>query len=480
MFRNLRVNIVNNRVISQQDGSTPGIFKQFAVDPGAQYILTLVEYFVNDTNTILWIADKKMNIIYLGEIKQIIALMTNTTHTTIYIGVSFNRPRVGDTFYIKDITLIPTHLDNDTQMTNINYGTYDNLLVDIPMRFQINRQQLAPYTSQRPNSVDIKPYKEFKTNAIKIEDGIKQELILEDTYEREPAFGQNAIENVPPKIKLADDFYEGIVKEINGITKRITTYHQRGQYIKHYSEVSQMREQRKALLSKCMGNLPNGVQCFLIPFVVPDCYISSSVALIGNSGKLRRANYGPEIDRHTDVVRFKYAMTSGFEDIVGSKETIRVAFDIQIEGIKFPTHTNNIVANYKNLHDLHNQKIIFLGKNELCTNYMNIADLIRRMNAFRFDRTNIIYSTLWAPQVFRDISGHTLAKMPQIGLGMLLYIVDLGVCPDVYGYDTEVSKDNLGYYWTNVLKEEWSPYHNYQLEHKILKELHANGRIVLH
>ena len=51
---------------------------------------------------------------------------------------------------------------------------------------------------------------------------------------------------------------------------------------------------------------------------------SNSVAVIGNSGKLLKQNYGDLIDNHDYVIRCNLAVTDGYEKHVGSKTNIRL------------------------------------------------------------------------------------------------------------------------------------------------------------
>lgn len=49
-----------------------------------------------------------------------------------------------------------------------------------------------------------------------------------------------------------------------------------------------------------------------------------SCALVGNSGALRGATWGPAIDTHQAVLRLNQAPVSGYQSIVGAKTTFRI------------------------------------------------------------------------------------------------------------------------------------------------------------
>ena len=59
-------------------------------------------------------------------------------------------------------------------------------------------------------------------------------------------------------------------------------------------------------------------------YTIPPIDISDKVCVVGSSGSLLDASLGSLIDSYDDVVRFNRAPTDGYEDIVGSKTTLRV------------------------------------------------------------------------------------------------------------------------------------------------------------
>ena len=58
---------------------------------------------------------------------------------------------------------------------------------------------------------------------------------------------------------------------------------------------------------------------------LPDLMKFDTCAVVGSNGNVRNnENYGREIDEHDQVIRFNDAPTVGYEDVVGSKTTIRI------------------------------------------------------------------------------------------------------------------------------------------------------------
>jgi hypothetical protein len=72
-------------------------------------------------------------------------------------------------------------------------------------------------------------------------------------------------------------------------------------------------------------------------------------AVVGSSGNLKEANFGPEIDDHTFVFRMNEAPTKGYEKDVGSRTTFRVGIftpDLIPELLK--DEPDSIIINYFN------------------------------------------------------------------------------------------------------------------------------------
>ena len=61
-----------------------------------------------------------------------------------------------------------------------------------------------------------------------------------------------------------------------------------------------------------------------IKFMYPDITFGSRVIIIGNSANLVGKGMGAFVDAFDEVVRFNRAPTSGFEEHVGSKTTLRI------------------------------------------------------------------------------------------------------------------------------------------------------------
>ena len=103
---------------------------------------------------------------------------------------------------------------------------------------------------------------------------------------------------------------------------------------------------RRKLIDKIIDKVDENRECFLIPYIKPDLYISKSIALVGSSINLLNEKYGEEIDKHTNVIRFKYAPVKGFEEYCGSKENIRLTNIFSFNGKRYASHPVGLVEDY--------------------------------------------------------------------------------------------------------------------------------------
>ena len=80
---------------------------------------------------------------------------------------------------------------------------------------------------------------------------------------------------------------------------------------------------------------------------------NSTIAVVGNSGKLLKQNYGELIDSHDIVIRCNLAIVNGFEPYVGSKTDIRViagkSFCRDLTD-HFSSYNSNFLTNLQNEH----------------------------------------------------------------------------------------------------------------------------------
>jgi len=102
--RNLSITIINDRIISKQSGSTPGVYKVFNVDVNTKYRIHL-ENYQSKVKTTLWVVDHTHatndEIIDCNNL-----YYQSNSGGIVKIGVLFKSAKYGTHFDLKDIYLI--------------------------------------------------------------------------------------------------------------------------------------------------------------------------------------------------------------------------------------------------------------------------------------------------------------------------------------------------------------------------------------
>lgn len=258
-----------------------------------------------------------------------------------------------------------------------------------------------------------------------------------------------------------------LINDINHITTRLNNL-TLGLSIK-----IKLRKRRQLLVKHVLSHptFDKNKRYFILPLIKPNLYISYNTALVGNSSNLLNNHFGPSIDSHSDVVRFNYAITKNYKQFCGSKHTLHVCGSPALTGIKPINHPHIDNMEYQLHTILFNNNIIVFYKNNTNLNVLN-------KHKHKFIKNGNSFFTLpWIHQFFNDIlhfhNIKPLKKHPQCGTGFMLLLVDLGICPDIYGIDTSFCNDNFHYYWDNVNDKckQLSKWHDYNDEFRIPIEL---------
>lgn len=241
------------------------------------------------------------------------------------------------------------------------------------------------------------------------------------------------------------------------------------------NKISEYKNDIRKLFNAVEPYVNDSEEVFVVPLVTPEIFISKSVALVGNSKKVLRQLHGEDIDKHTNVIRFNYAITKGYEKYVGSKETMRLCIKNLLTCKKYKNHPPGLVRDYKILRKLNNVKITIFYKGPK----VNFSSIARRNNINL--KSNSLHCIPWNRDRFTKFVRSQFDKDPQCGFGMMLLITLIGIKPDLYGFDTKICSDNLGYYWNNKVKHtQRSPHHNISTEHKLLNKFNKKKIINIH
>ena len=200
---------------------------------------------------------------------------------------------------------------------------------------------------------------------------------------------------------------------------------------------------------------------FKTPLEVP----SDKVAIVGGSSSLSRNNLGEEIDAHNYVVRFNRAPTKGFEGIVGSKCSLRVAnnhvFDNHKEDPSVWTgQPHDFIKNLKDT------TILYFGPDiNPWNNYKKNTDSSCSLYRFQYENADLLKMRI----------GVKFGANFSVGVGVIVLFVLSGVTPTIYGFDVE-EDTGRSHYWED--RPAVGPCHNPSVEKQILKDLIAGNHVV--
>lgn len=254
------------------------------------------------------------------------------------------------------------------------------------------------------------------------------------------------------------------IKHINLITHRLNNRYSNDYVLS-----------REILMSLILTKINDG-EYFEVPHITPPIFISKSIAIVGNSKKLLNKKYGKSIDAHKNIIRFNYGITDTYEKHVGSRGNIRLGNIYALQGKPYPGHVKGLIKDYKMYNKMQDDKIIIYN-----TNHLTEKQLIGNARLNKIPKNKSLHSIIWKKDIFSSIASKyniNLQKNVQCGTGFILLITDLGIVPNIYGFDLEISNDNLGYYWSGSIKQKYrSPHHVISQEHYILKKMINTNKI---
>jgi len=204
----------------------------------------------------------------------------------------------------------------------------------------------------------------------------------------------------------------------------------------------------------------------VLKYITPDLAMRDSIAIVGSSGCLLGKNHGQLINSYEEVVRFNRAPTQGYEEVCGSKTTLRVSNNHVFFGHKPKQFYENQPPDFiKNLRDT---KILFIGPDE------KIAKA--QKNTFTHP-TNTLYT-------FRHVNANDVRKEfkypspPSVGLIFVFLTIMAGLKPTLFGFDTNLEDSSRTHYWEKRCPA--GPMHRPDNEKKFLNQLAESGQIELY
>ncbi|XP_077349498.1 CMP-N-acetylneuraminate-beta-galactosamide-alpha-2,3-sialyltransferase 1 [Lithobates pipiens] len=167
-------------------------------------------------------------------------------------------------------------------------------------------------------------------------------------------------------------------------------------------------------------------------------YQCRTCAVVGNSGNLKEADYGPDIDSHNFVFRMNHAPTAKFEKDVGNKTTHHFVYPESVRDLS--ENVSMILIPFKTL-DL--QWVV----SALTTGTINFtyAPVPRKIKVTK-DKI-LVYNPEFMKYVYdRWLMNH--GRYPSTGILSVIFALHICDKVDLYGFGAD-SKGNWHHYWEN-------------------------------
>uniref|UniRef100_A0A8C5D8E1 CMP-N-acetylneuraminate-beta-galactosamide-alpha-2,3-sialyltransferase 1 n=1 Tax=Gouania willdenowi TaxID=441366 RepID=A0A8C5D8E1_GOUWI len=192
-------------------------------------------------------------------------------------------------------------------------------------------------------------------------------------------------------------------------------------------------------------------------------------AVVGNSPRLRGANYGEIIDSKDVVIRINNGQVHGFEKDVGTKTTHRAMYPESAQNLDNSTHLLLFAFKMLDLQWL-------LEASTTGFNGRSYAPIISRINANK----NLVMVV--NPAFMRYVHDKWLARKASYpSTGIMTVVLALYICDEVhvfgFGADT---KGHWSHYWEPQSKTPVNSVHPGSFEYSIIEQLDKQGRLKFH
>ena len=228
----------------------------------------------------------------------------------------------------------------------------------------------------------------------------------------------------------------------------------------------------------------------------------TSMAIVGNSPKLKGSGFGKEIDSAEHVVRFNGAIVDGFESDVGARtDAMCIGIDIAyIYGSNYVQahHTKSKTEN--EARSLNAMALVakfdanfIIFKSESIKPWTCCEDFLMPILTAKNLQSKIYYfNTVSAFHMdIADNANRFLEKLsldtrirfggPRTGFKFVLRAVLSGIIPQLYGFDIDPSLRYAEHYYDNIIKDEIATVsdHDMLMEKYALAEMHQRGLVVI-
>lgn len=194
--------------------------------------------------------------------------------------------------------------------------------------------------------------------------------------------------------------------------------------------------------------------------VTPSLYLSGNVAVVGSSHVLHKQAAGQIIDGFDEVIRFNRAPTEGWEQLVGSKTTLRaVGYTVYMERDDLFGEGINFVRK------LRNQRILVFGSRH---------NRLRRNDVDKHNRVFMAHALVQNRILKRWMKRRTriIIHEPSTGFRMVAMLVMSGIRPVLFGWSGDLSRYNYD-------RTGHKGAHNLTKEYNAIRELHKKRKLIL-
>lgn len=209
--------------------------------------------------------------------------------------------------------------------------------------------------------------------------------------------------------------------------------------------------------------------------IISNLHIPSKVAIIGNSPKLLKKDYGDLIDQYSYVIRFNRSPIEGYEKKVGTKTSLQV-----ITEQFFLNKSNDIKENKKlnfdyMIRSTQNTNLLILHLSDL--NYLKKRNLFSKTNNLNYINLSINhhlkYHLISNFNFFKKLKYYFHNSDLTSGAFILCLLVYFNYKPDVFGFDLKKTVQNYSMYYSD--KSDQPVCHDLKIENCLLEKIRSKN-----
>lgn len=200
----------------------------------------------------------------------------------------------------------------------------------------------------------------------------------------------------------------------------------------------------------------------------------NNLAIVGSSSSILRKNYGKEIDKFDEIIRFNRSITQDFEKYVGKKTTTRV-----INNSVFccaPANHSKWKLDVNFAKKISNKKVVVISPWRLRKIYkkknLTKKNIYYFYDSYLLNKFIFIYFHQY-PKIFTLLIKILILKNNYLSVGIffILLCVINKIKPTIFGFDLKEDMSKRSHYWEDIRNIKTSSDHNFSTEKKVLSYL---------